>query len=139
MSHVDRPPDSRQRFEAFLDVINARDFEALGELLDPGLEFHSLFGASEGHAAYTGVDGMREWAAEVDSVWEDWHQAVVSFREVGESQAVVVIRATARARGSGVPLDSCSGNVLTWRDGKGSRCDAYSDPREAFEAVGLSE
>ena len=46
-------------------------------------------------------------AEEVDAVWEDWHQEMVVYREVSESQAVAVIRATGRARGSGVPLDAC--------------------------------
>ena len=78
-------------------------------------------------------------AAEVDSVWEDWHQVAVDFREVGESQAVAVIRATARGERQRMPLETHTGNVVTWRNGKGWRCDAYSDRREALEAVGLSE
>ncbi len=139
MSRENRPQDGRKQLEATLDALNARDFDALTELLDPAVEFRSILGASEGEAAYMGIDGLRKWAAEVDAVWEDWHQEVVDYREVGESQAVAVIRATARARGSGLPLDSCTGNVLTRRHGKGWRIEAYSDPRHALEAVGLSE
>ena len=60
-----------------------------------------------------GIDGLRKWAEEVDAILEDWHQEVVDYREVGESQAVAVIRATGRAKASGVPLDTCTGNVLT--------------------------
>ncbi len=89
--------------------------------------------------AYTGIDGLRKWAEEVDAIWEDWHQDVVDYREVGESQDVAVIRATGRAKASGVPLDTCTGNVVTRRHGKGWRIDAYSDPREALKAVGLEE
>jgi ketosteroid isomerase-like protein len=124
-----------------MDALNARDFESLlaFEFLDPAVEFRSVLGASEGEAAYMGIDGLRKWAERVDAVFEDWHQEVVGFREVGESQAVAVIRATGRAKGSGVPLDICTGNVLTWRRGKGVRNEAYSDPRAAFEAVGLRE
>jgi ketosteroid isomerase-like protein len=139
MSRENGPQDGRKQLEAQLDALNARDFESLTELLDPAVEFRSILGAAEGEAAYTGIDGLRKWAEEVDAVWEDWHQEVVDYREVGESQAVAVIRATGRAKGSGVPLDTCTGNVLTWRHGKGWRNEAYSDPREALEAVGLRE
>ncbi len=127
----------RQQFEAFIDALNARDFDSLAELLDPEATFDSLLAASEGKEAYTGIDGLRKWAEEVDAMWEDWHQAVVVFRDAGANKAVAVIRATGRARGSGVPLDTRTGNVLTWRDGKGWGNRAYSDPREAFEAEGL--
>jgi ketosteroid isomerase-like protein len=139
MSQETTPEDRREQFEAILDALNARDFGSLTELLDPEMEFRSIVGAVEGEAAYTGIDGLRKWAEEVDAVWEDWYQEVVDFREVSESQAVAVIRATGRARGSGVPLDTCTGNVLTWRHGKGWRNEAYSDPGEALEAAGLSE
>ena len=139
MSEETTPEDRREQFEAMLDALNARDFESLAELLDPEVEFRSIVGAVEGEAAYTGIDGLRKWAEEVDAVWEDWYQEVVDFREVSESQAVAVIRATGRARGSGVPLDTCTGNVLTWRHGKGWRNEAYSDPSQALEAAGLSE
>ncbi len=139
MSEETTPEDRREQFEAMLDALNARDFESLAELLDPEVEFRSIVGAVEGEAAYTGIDGLRKWAEEVDAVWEDWYQEVVDFREVSERQAVAVIRATGRARGSGVPLDTCTGNVLTWRHGKGWRNEAYSDPGQALEAAGLSE
>ena len=133
------PEDRREQLEAVLDALNARNFESLTELLDPEVEFRSIVGAVEGAAAYTGIDGLRKWAEEVDAVWEDWHQEVVDFRVVSESQAVAVIRASGRARGSGVPLDTCTGNVLMQRHGKGWRIEAYSDPREALEAAGLNE
>jgi ketosteroid isomerase-like protein len=139
MSRANRPQDGRKLLEAMLEALNARDFDSLTELLDSAVEFRSVVGASEGEAVYMGIDGLRKWAEQVDAVWEDWHQEVVDYRELSESQAVAVIRATGRARGSGVPLDTCTGNVLTRRQGKGWRNEACSDPREAFEAVGLSE
>ena len=58
---------------------------------------------------------------------------------MSDTQAVVITRATGRATSSGVPLDTLTGNVLTWGYGKGWRMRAYLDRREALEAVGLSE
>jgi ketosteroid isomerase-like protein len=128
----------REQFEAVMDALNARDFNSLAELLDPEVEFDSVLAAAEGKEAYAGIDGLRKWAEDVDAVWEDWHQEVVDFRDAGGDQAVAVLHTTGRARGSGVPLDTRTGNVL-WRHGKGWRNRSYSDPRAAFEAVGLRE
>jgi len=139
MSDEDRPSVSRERFEAFLGALNSRDFGALDALLTSEVAFQSLVGGSEGAEPYSGVEGLRDWANEVDAVWEDWHQEIVEFREVSRDQAVMILRATGRARASGVPLDTLSGNVLTWRNDKGWEVVAYTDPREAFEAVGLPE
>lgn len=133
------PTDRRERFGAFLDLLNARDFDALGELSEGRVEFRSLFGASEGGPAYTGIEGLGQWAEGVDEVWEDWHQEVVEFHDVDDDAALMVIRATGRAKASGVPLDSLSGNVLTWRQDGSLLLEAYSDPRDAFEAVGLRD
>jgi ketosteroid isomerase-like protein len=129
----------REQFEASIDALNARDFDSLAEFLDPEATIESVLAASEGKEAYTGIDGLRKWAAEVDAVWEDWRQEVLDFRDVGGDQVIAVIRVTGKARGSGVPLDSRTGNVLTWRHGKLWRNRTYSDPREALEAVGLRE
>jgi SnoaL-like domain len=79
MSQENRPQDGRELLETMLDALNARDFEALIELLDPAMELRSVLGASEGEV-YTGIDGLRKWAAEVDAVWEDWHQEAVDYR-----------------------------------------------------------
>jgi ketosteroid isomerase-like protein len=131
------PRVSRERFDALLGALNTRDFGALGALLETGVRFTSLFGGADGAEPYSGVEGMRDWAEEVDAVWDDWHQEVVEFREVSRDQAVIIVRATGRAKGSGVPLDSLTGNVLTRRDDGGWELVAYTDPSEAFEAVGL--
>ena len=134
-----RRSDRREGFEAFLALLNARDFEALAELSEGKVEFRSLFGGSEGGPAYTGIDGLRRWAEGVDEVWEGWHQEVVEFHDVDDDTAVIVTRATGRAKGSGVPLDNLSGNVLTWRQDGSRLLEAYSDPRDAFAAVELRD
>jgi hypothetical protein len=82
-----------------LAVLNARDFDALTELLDPGVELRSVLGAAEGEAAYTPTDVLRKWPEEVDAVCKDWHPEVVDYREMGESQGVAVIRANAEGEG----------------------------------------
>ncbi len=127
MSPENTPPRfSRERFEAFLEALNARHFDTVATLVESGLKFRSLFGGAEGAAPYTGIEGMRQWATEVDSVWEDCRmKKVVDFRQVSDDQQVMIVRATAKAKSSGILLDSVTGNLLSWHDDKGWEIIAY--------------
>ena len=123
-------------------TINRRDFEALAKLaiIDPVEgEFVSALSTAEGSRAYVGIAGMREWAEDVDSVWADFRIEVEDVREINDGRVLVLYRATGMARTSGVPLDTRTGQVWTFRNGKIWRNESYSDPSEALEAVGLSE
>jgi ketosteroid isomerase-like protein len=130
---------TREDFEALQAAMNARDFDTVAELVGPHVEIHSVVAAADGAGSYRGIDGLRKWAEDVDAVWEDWHQEVVDYRVVSKNRAVAITRVTGRARTSGVPLDARTGNVLTRSPDGGSQLRAYSDPHEAFEAVGLRE
>jgi ketosteroid isomerase-like protein len=130
---------TREGLETLPDASNARDWDTIVELLGLEVEFNSVVGAADGERSYHGIEGLRAWAEQVDAVWEDWRQEVVEFHDVSDNQAAAVIPATGRARASGVPLDTRTGNVITWTPGKGWRLQAYSDPREAFEAAGFQE
>jgi ketosteroid isomerase-like protein len=57
------------------------------------------------------------------------------FHEAGD-QAVVVIRVRGTAKASGVPLDQRTGQIWTWRDGQLWRSVVYSNPADAFRAIG---
>ena len=128
----------REEFEAAVAALNARDFHALAEILHPEAEFHSRLAVAEGEV-YRGLEGVRQWAANVDATWDGFELKVVDFRVVGREQAVATIRNGGVARGSGVPLETPSAAVLTWRDGKVWRNVVYADTRQALAAVGVSE
>lgn len=130
------PQEMRDQVDAIWSALNARDFDALGELLDREVRFHSVVAAAEGEV-YVGIAGLRKWADNVDATWEGFHTEAIEFHEAGPNQAVVVSHLTGKAKASGVPLDVRTGHVLTWRNGKGWLHVAYTDPREAFAAVGL--
>ncbi len=76
---------------------------------------------------------------EHDSVWANFRVEIVELRELDDGRAVVIYRVTGEGRGSGVPLDTRTGQVWTFRDGKLWRNQSYTDPQEALGAVGLSE
>ena len=127
--------DKCAQYRAVVDALNARDFETIAELVGPEVEFRSTLAIETG--VYSGVDGIKEWAADIDATWEDFRVEVLECHDVGPEQVVAVNRNTGRARASGVPLDDLRGGVLTWRDGLPWRNVVYADPDEAFRAVGL--
>lgn len=131
--------DRRAQTEAIFLALDARDFDALGDLpFHPDMEFHSVFAAAEG-GVYHGIEGLREWARDVDSTFDDFTVELIDFREVDHERAVVVARTAGKAKGSGLPVDVRLGQVWTWRNGLLWRNEVYSDMREAFAAVGLRE
>ena len=131
--------NKRQQWEALTAVGDAGELDSVADLLDPEMEFRSVFSVAEGQGVYAGIDGLQRWLEDVHATWDDWLSEVVDFREAGGDQAVAVHRVTGRAKGSGVPLDAHLGLVLTWRHGRLWRAVSYRDPREALEAVGLRE
>jgi ketosteroid isomerase-like protein len=129
----------RERGAALLDALNRRDFDAVaasGHFDNERGEFHSTIATSEGET-YWGLEGLRQWARNVDEIWDDFRVELVRAELAPDGRVAVELRATCTAKASGVPLDLRTGQVWTWEDGKFARNDSYSDPREAFEAAGV--
>ncbi len=134
----DRMDTLREQGERLMEAINARDFDALARdpWFHPEFQFHSALSAAEGHY-HVGVSGLREWAESMDSVWAEFHVTITDLRELQDGRLLVTYRATGKARGSGMPLDTQTAQVWSLRDGRLWHSQSYTDPREAFEAVGL--
>jgi ketosteroid isomerase-like protein len=130
---------TRDDAETLVAALNARDFAAIEALpsWNPEVEFRSALGTAEGEV-YRGVAGLRRWAQAADETWADFRITLADFRKVSDEHFVVVYHLTGRARVSGIPLDTQTAQVWTVRNGKVWRNVAYTDPREAFAAVGLS-
>ena len=108
------------------------------ELLHPDIELVMQPGDLEagryvGHAAVRGF--FRRWAG----TWEYWHLHPERLIDVGDDRVVVGLYQSGRGRGSGVEVESHSGQVWTFRDGIVVRWESFDSLSEALEAVGLSE
>jgi hypothetical protein len=123
--------------ETYMDAINRRDFEALAEIVDPELEFHSVIAAVEGEP-FRGPDGMRIWAEQVDAVAEDYFVEVKDVLDAGE-RSVLLLAATGTAKASRLPIDIEFAQVWTWRGERPVRIDGYERVVDAMRAAGIDD
>ncbi len=129
----------RVQIEAVLAALNARDFDALADMpFHPDMELQSVVAAVEG-GVYYGLHGLREWAKDLDSTFDDFRVQLVEFREVGAEGAVVALQNSGNAKASGIPLLAKTYLVCRWRNGLMWRIRSFMDHAEALEAVGVSE
>jgi ketosteroid isomerase-like protein len=88
---------------------------------------------------YVGKDGLRQWLADTDDVWEGMRTEQNEFIDAGD-RVVVIGRLVGKGKGSGVEVARPNATVLTIRDGLLIRSEtSFTDRREALKAVGLSE
>jgi ketosteroid isomerase-like protein len=126
----------RRGFEAG----NRRDVEALIEVLDPEVEWHSaLLKALEGKAAmYRGHEGIREFFRDLDELFDMLHAEYPEIRDLGD-RVVGIGRIRMRGKGSGAETESPICSVVDFKNGKAIRVRTYLDPKEALEAAMLTE
>jgi ketosteroid isomerase-like protein len=118
-----------------IEAFNAADTETVLSLLHPDVEFRS---ALVERKTYRGPSGVQQYAADLASVWEDWHTE--EDRLVGAGETVVhLCRIIGRGKGSGVPVAQDIAWVWIFRDDKPWQGTVYLDQSEALEGVGLSE
>jgi ketosteroid isomerase-like protein len=121
-------------FAAFAD----RDFEAAAKVLDPSVEIRpAIVGGPEG-VVYHGPDGMRQFWADVDAAWAEFRITTEEFQEL-DGEILVLGRAFARGRGSGITLDAPAAWMAGLRDRRIVDFRSFSSPQEALEAAGLRE
>jgi ketosteroid isomerase-like protein len=88
---------------------------------------------------YGGIEGLRQWADDMDDVWQKFRVEVIEFIDAGD-RVVVVIRLHGKGKTSGIEVQQRVAGIWSVRNGRVVRVEiGYTDPREALEAVGLSE
>jgi uncharacterized protein len=125
---------ARRSFEA----ISSKDLDALLALYDPEIEFLPLTGMQVELGGYTGHAGVRRYLQEAAEVWDEMLPHVDDLHTVGDN-VVILGSCAVRGRGSGAVSDNSMAWVLTFRDGKVLRHQAYRTSDEALEAVGLQD
>jgi ketosteroid isomerase-like protein len=118
-----------------VDAFNARDRDRLLGLMDPEIEFRSVFERK----TYRGLAEMVQFREDLDATLEEFHSEDDRFLDAGEDRVLYLYRVVGRGAGSGVPVSR--ENAILWhlRNGKLLKGEVYLDQREALQAAGLSE
>ena len=114
------------------DALNRRDVQAVLHLIAPDIEVRTTV------ETYRGVEGIRTFVEEVERTFENYTVTVGDPVEVGDS-VVVGAHQRGRGRGSGVDIDHNFTHVWTFAGGRATSLRAFTNRREALEAVGLRE
>ena len=120
------------------DAIASGDLNALLRLYDPAVRFLPLTGTRVESGGYRGHQGVRDYFAEVDEIWDELRPHADQVQTVGD-QVVVVGGCAVRGRGSGVVTDSPLAWVITIRDGKITSHRGFRTADEALEAAELDD
>jgi ketosteroid isomerase-like protein len=123
--------------ERALAALGREDWEAALAHLSPEAEIHDH--DIPDADVYRGLPGFLTWISHWGESWETWTVEDLEVRAAGADQAVALFRMVATGRGSGVKVDTPNGVVCTFDRGQLVRVDYFGDPRDALEAVGLSE
>jgi len=124
----------RRVFEAF----TSRDIEAMLQLCSLDIEFWGPTAsfARDGEA-YLGHDGMREYFADVASVWRVLEVVPHDFQDLGD-RVLVFGRVYARGEG-GYISDSPTQWLWRVRDGRVAWGRVFTNRAEAVAAAGLDQ
>ena len=120
----------RRGYEAF----NRGDVDAVLELFDPAVVLGVLEDspiAEEFH----GHEGFRKLLAENSEMFDEYRNRPEEIVEVAHDKIVVVVRAEARGRASGIELEGRIAHLLTIRGGKAVRFEAFRSREAAIDAA----
>jgi ketosteroid isomerase-like protein len=130
----------RRLYAALASEGSTREFEermtddALGQFLDPEIEWLPVNQSLLAVDSYRGFDGVRRVWGEFLSTWDSYRVEPLTFYDAGDQVAVVVHIV---GRTHGLEVDETRSSLLTIRDGRVVRVDSFADPEGAREAAGL--
>jgi len=126
------------RLRRWITAFNARDIEAMIELCDPNVEFHSAF-AAVGGASYHGHAGMRKWHHDLEETWgaEIRLEPEMHF-DLGED-ILSFYMYYGRGQQSGAEVAMPATSVVRWRDDRIIYVKVYMQRDAALSDLGVSE
>lgn len=119
-------------------AVNRGDRETAIGFLDPEVVIdatRSVFNST----TYVGMQGIRQWIADIDEVWGHFGLEVSELIDAGD-KVVVIGRLVGRGKASGVHVEQPIAGIWTLRDGHIVRGEiGYTDRTEALGVAGLKE
>ena len=113
------------------DAFARRDWDRIGDLLDPDIDFRTTVEAAAGRA------GVEAWIRQADDLIEDFVIEIEEVIEAGEDRVVVLVHEHGRGRGSQVRIEQHLAHVWTLRDGRAVALESFVEREEGLAAAGL--
>jgi ketosteroid isomerase-like protein len=88
---------------------------------------------------YRGRAEAREWIEQLLEVFEELHLEIDEIMALSDDRVLTVARVRGRGRGSSIPVERPSWEVVWLADGLITRRQVFWTRDEALEAAGLSE
>src|SRR6476620_10379904 len=123
-----------------IEALNRGEFDALLPFLSPDVEWEALEAVSGIGQLYRGRAGVREW---IELMWENAedgvHIEIGQIEDFGDARVFIAVVITARRRGSGLPLEYRTWQIVSFADGLSTRRQAAWTRAEALRTAGLRE
>jgi hypothetical protein len=88
---------------------------------------------------FHGYEGLMAANRELLESWESIHWQPREVQDLGGERYLVLVEASARGRGSGIPLEGGEiGHIVQLREGRAERLDTYRGWDAARRAAGLA-
>jgi ketosteroid isomerase-like protein len=127
--------------EAYAFLRGELSREAIGERLDPQVEYHwhdqQIYPDAPQHLR--GAPELIEFGEEYRRAWVDLAMELVEFIEAPDDRVLASISQSGRGRESGIPIVIHFFEVFTIREGKVRRMEIFRHLANALEAAGLRE
>ena len=111
------------------------DFATVNALYDPDHELVTPLSRLEG-TTYRGAAGFRKWLGSRPEDWESLTFRIDDARAIDEERVLLVATFTGRGRRGGVQVEQQQGLLVTVREGRVVRTEAYNSVDEATAAAG---
>ena len=122
---------------AGFDALSRGDWDALGELLDPEVEWQTTGQFVEG-GVYRGHDGVREFLTTLGGEFDDFRAEAGSITDAGDV-VVVETRGSGVGKQSGAQVEIEFTILVDLTEGRVTRLRNFVDRGNALEAAGLEE
>jgi ketosteroid isomerase-like protein len=115
-------------------AFNRQDEDAVLELVDPGIEFHSALVEKQ---TYRGYAGVRQYLESLDAAWSEWRTEEDRFLAADEDHVLHLYRIVGLGKGSGVPVQQDLAVLWTLRAGRVLRGETFLDQADGLDAAGV--
>jgi ketosteroid isomerase-like protein len=125
--------------QAALNAFARDGLDGFAEFWTDDIDHRAVEGALDDRGPMRGKDAVRDYVQDWLDTFNDFTAEAIEVIDAGDDKVIAVLRASGRAKLSGVETDLTYAVIYTIRDGKIARGREYWTKEQALEAAGLRE